>query len=130
MPPLSIFPLITESWEIVNIYKTEGIKDIRTKEKEAKNLPTTILYSEIGKVERISIVPDLNSSANERIVSAGIRNIITQGVIMKNLSKVAYPSVKILEPGSSHKKKPITKINNKIEIYPINELKKAFNSLI
>ena len=67
-----------------------------TKVKEAKNFPNTIFDSLIGNVESISIVPDLNSSAKERMVSAGIKNISTQGAIMKNLSRLAYPSSKIL----------------------------------
>ncbi|KXK43394.1 MAG: hypothetical protein UZ11_BCD004000713 [Bacteroidetes bacterium OLB11] len=69
-----------------------------------------------GMVERISIVPSLNSSENERIVSAGIKNIKTQGEIEKKRSSVAYPSLKILESGLIHKKIPIITINNRIEM--------------
>lgn len=121
---------MTDNWEIVITYNKEGIKENKTIANEAKNFPKMILDSFSGNVERISIVPDLNSSENERMVSAGIKNMITHGAILKNRSKVAYPSLNILESGLIHKKIPMITINKRIEIYAINELKYEFNSLI
>lgn len=89
MPPVSILPCGMASFEIVNTYNRVGKIEISTKVKEAKNFPNTILDSVRGKVDKISMVPDLNSSENERIVKAGIKNMITQGASKKNLSKLA-----------------------------------------
>ena len=75
-----------------------------------------IFDSVSGKVDKISMVPDLNSSANDRIVNAGIKNIKTQGAITKNLSRVAYPSSKILVSGTIQRKNPATMIKSKIAI--------------
>ena len=114
MPPVSIFPLVVESVEMVKTYRRVGINEMNTKVNEAKNFPITILLSLRGRVDKISIVPVLNSSANDRIVSAGIKNIRIHGAKRKNLSKLAYPSSKILLSGVTHKKKPAIMINIKI----------------
>jgi hypothetical protein len=69
----------------------------------------TIFISDSGFVRSNSIVPDLCSSANILIVTAGMRNKKSQGAIRNNASNVAYPFSRMLksEPGKIHMINPV-----------------------
>jgi hypothetical protein len=74
---------------MVYTYNSVGSKANTTNSSDAKYLPRIISVSLNGFVCNHSIVPPLNSSANERIVTAGIKSIKNQGANSKNLSSVA-----------------------------------------
>ena len=76
------------------------------------------------------MVPLLFSSANERMVMAGIRNIRIHGAKLKNASSVAKPSSKILVSGNTQVNNPFATKKMVIAIYPISELKNTFNSFL
>ena len=78
-----------------------------TKTSAAKYFPKMICVSEIGLVVINSMVPLFFSSANERIVIAGIKNINIQGAKLKKESSVAYPSSRILVSGKTQANKPL-----------------------
>ena len=61
-----------------------------------KYLPKIICQEDSGFVLRISKVPALNSSASERMVMAGSKNMNIHGASSKNLSREAYPNSKML----------------------------------
>jgi hypothetical protein len=80
----------------------------------------------MGFVKSNSIVPFLFSSANERIVIAGIRNMKTHGEMKNNVSILEYFISSTLEsPGKIHMNKPVISRNTAITTYPISELRKV-----
>ena len=89
MPPVSILPGTTDNRDMVSTYNKVGKREKSTNTKDAKNLPKMMSFSFRGNVDNISMVPDLYSSANERMVNAGNKNKSTQGAKAKNLSIVA-----------------------------------------
>jgi hypothetical protein len=54
---------------------------------------------------------------------AGIKKSNTQGANTKNLSKLAYPKLKMLLSSKTNKKMPLISRNKIIEMYPIRLLK-------
>src|SRR5699024_3418852 len=107
-----------------------GSNDIKIRITAAKYFPNTICILVIGLVCSISIVPNLNSSLNNRMLTAGIKNIRIHGDSSKNGDKSANPESKILySPGIIHRNKPLATRNKPITRYPTVEEKKAFISL-
>ena len=72
----------------------------------ARYFPTIISISVTGLVYSHSMVPVLNSSANDRMVTAGTNNSNNHGAISKNRSRDAYPYSRMLYWGIIHKKRP------------------------
>ncbi len=66
-----------------------GKSEKATKAKQARYLPKMISISNNGFVFKNSIVPVCCSSAKERMVMAGMRNINIIGANSNNCSKVA-----------------------------------------
>ena len=72
-----------------------------------KNLANTTCPSVKGRVNKSSKVPVRCSSANDRMVMAGIRNISTQGAMANNGANEAIPESNTFHPpGNSHRKSP------------------------
>ena len=108
-----------------------GKRAIITRIKPAINLEKINLNSEIGFVSNNSKVPVLFSSEKSRIVIAGIKNIKIEGARMKKFVKLDSPISNRLElPGLIHKKNPVAIRKKTIAIYPVRELRKAFNSFL
>lgn len=80
MYPEKVIP-ISMSPSFPTVKGTLRLKTIVTsrKQKLDKNFPKTASKSFIGRVKRISIVPDFFSSAHDLIVKAGTTNIIIHG---------------------------------------------------
>ena len=77
-----------------------------------RNLAKTTCPSVRGRVKSSSSVPARCSSANERIVMAGMRNMSTHGAMAKNGSKVAMPPSRMFHPpGKSHKNRLVKSKN-------------------
>ena len=95
-----------------------------------KYLPNTICQDDKGRVLSISKVPALNSSASERILIAGTRNINIQGERSKNLSSDAYPKSKILLPGNIKRNMPFINKNRMMAMYPVRLLKNWLSSFL
>lgn len=93
--------------------------------KHAQNLAMMMDKSEIGFVNNSSNVPLFFSSANERMVIAGIRIKNTHGANANNPSRLAYPPLSMLVPKSAYQRK-IDVMAKKIPITttPIMLLKK------
>jgi hypothetical protein len=66
-----------------------GTNTINNEVMMKKNLPITILKWETGLVDKVSYVPVLNSSENERIEMAGTSISKTQGANLKKGDKFA-----------------------------------------
>ncbi len=106
-----------------------GNNENRTKINPARYFEAIICKSVNGRVSNNSIVPLFFSSANERIVIAGIRNINTHGATTNKPSILEYPFSSTFEsPGKIHINKPTVNKKTVITIYPISELKKLFIS--
>jgi hypothetical protein len=76
------------------------------------------------------MVPDLVSSAKERIVIAGINSKKTTGAKLNKPLISANPLSNILSGnGNIHRNNPVSDRKTPITIYPIRELKKLFISL-
>ena len=109
VPPTSIPPVMLRLW-IEKAYITVGINAVNTMINAPRYLPIIIAFGVIGKVFKISKLPDLYSSANVRMVMVGTRNSNNQGARVKNPPKFAYPKSSKLESGKTNKKSPF---NNK-----------------
>ena len=100
-----------------------------TKSKPAKYFAVIICHSLSGRVSKSSIVPVRCSSANERMVIAGIKNMNTQGAITNKLSSEAKPASKMLKlPGKTQRNKPIANRKIVITLYPIRDVRKLLIS--
>ena len=128
--PMSKFQAGRPSIPTTNTKDSVGRSDAKDTTQLPKNLATTTCPSVSGRVNRSSSVPARCSSANERIVMAGTRNIITHGANPKNGSKDAMPLSRTFHPpGNSHKNKPEKSRNTPTTVYPSSELKKLRISL-
>lgn len=108
-----------------------GSSENNTKITPAKYLARMICKSVSGLVNNNSMVPVLFSSANERMVMAGIRNKNITGALKNNESKVALPPSKMFSfPEKTHMNSPVAKRKMAIVTYPIKELRKDRISLI
>src|SRR5699024_7926355 len=111
-------------------YSMLGSKAIIIRITAAKYFPNTICRLVIGLVCSISIVPNLNSSLNKRMLTAGIKNIRIHGDSSKNGDRSANSESKILySPGITHRNNPLATRNKPTTKYPTGEEKKAFISL-
>ena len=77
---------------------------------QARNLAAMSLPSEIGCVNSSSMVPDLRSSANIRIVMAGIRIRKSIGAMSKKFWRVERP-VSMTFPRNTQTKRPVSTKN-------------------
>lgn len=102
-------------------------KTIKTR--AAKYLPKMICQMLIGFVFKISMVPTLYSSANMRMVMAGIRKMKIHGAKKKKPFKSANPVFRILKsPSKTQRNKPFKTKNTAITKYPIGVEKNEFSS--
>ena len=71
-----------------------------------KNLANTTCPSVKGRVNKSSKVPVRCSSANDRMVMAGIRNISTQGAMANNGANEAIPVQDVPTPWEQPQEEP------------------------
>src|SRR5690606_31274523 len=104
---------------------------MRIKIKAPKYFPKTILNKGMGLVSKSSRVPCFFSSLKLRMLTAGIKNIKTQGANRKKEDKSAKPFSKILNsPLKSHKIRPFSNKKSAITTQPMGEAKNELISFL
>src|SRR5688572_27782113 len=101
------------------------------KKKAPQNFPRTRFHTEMGLINRSSIVPILRSSEKLFMVTAGTKKIKIQGTSKKKFPRSAKPWSKILySPLKTHKKRPVSPRKAPTIRYPAGEVKKERTSFL